>query len=794
MLLSHGFTGSPYSMRPWGEYLAAQGYAVEVPLLPGHGTTWQDLNTTTWDDWYAELTRAFERLAAANDAVVVGGLSIGGALVLRLAADHPRAGRRGRGGQPGRRDRPQGRPAAAGAQARRGRRSPASPTTSRSPASTSTATPARRCRPRTPCSGPGHRWSRTCRRSPRPCCYFRSTVDRVVDELSQPLITGKVSSREVDVRPLEESYHVATIDNDAERIFAESARVRSRRVARRVAATTLVSVQPDNEDEAWRAIVENYGERPTVDRRPTPRAQELVDGEPRRTSTRSGSCRRHRRRCRRSTPDRLAAWAGCSAPRWCCWSRSLLGRSLPAWLGYVLVAWFVGGFLYLVVQMPSGPATPATTAPGSDRARRARVRRVSASENVEITGHLMDNGILSRVLDDIREYNGDYTIERFDVGRETDDQSRALITVTADDDEGLQRMLMRLQTRGVNLVDPGEADCVRDPGRRRLPRRLLLHHQPRDRGPPRRQLAHGAQPRDGLRPGRRARRRAPARVHTLPMSDVRAGMTRRVRRLRRPGRACRSRTAPTRRSGSWTPRCPRRSRRRCWCARSPTACARPRPRARRCCGWAARRSSTPAPPRPWWRWWTPASSTCSSPATRSPPTTSSRRSTAPASASTSAMGRGVEHGHEHHIRAHQHDPQGGLDPRGGRAAACSTGGIMHALVTHDKEFVLVGSVRDDGPLPDVYTDVLEGQRAMRAGIADVGFCLMVATMLHSVATGNILPGLDPAGLRGHQPRHGHQARRPRRPRRRGASSPTSGCSSSSSRTSWCRSTGAAEPA
>ena len=72
-----------------------------------------------------------------------------------------------------------------------------------------------------------------------------------------------------------------------------------------------------------------------------------------------------------------------------------------------------------------------------------------------------------------------------------------------------------------------------------------------------------------------------------------------------------------------------------------------------------------------------------------------------------------------------------------------TGGIMHALVTHDKEYVLVGSVRDDGPLPDVYTDVIDGQRAMRAKLTDVGFCLMVATMLHSVATGNILPASIP---------------------------------------------------
>jgi hypothetical protein len=72
-----------------------------------------------------------------------------------------------------------------------------------------------------------------------------------------------------------------------------------------------------------------------------------------------------------------------------------------------------------------------------------------------------------------------------------------------------------------------------------------------------------------------------------------------------------------------------------------------------------------------------------------------------------------------------------------------TGGVMHALVTQHKDFVLVGSVRDDGPLPDVYTDVLDGQRAMRAELEGVGFCLMVATMLHSVATGNLLPASVP---------------------------------------------------
>jgi lysine-ketoglutarate reductase/saccharopine dehydrogenase-like protein (TIGR00300 family) len=107
-----------------------------------------------------------------------------------------------------------------------------------------------------------------------------------------------------------------------------------------------------------------------------------------------------------------------------------------------------------------------------------------------------------------------------------------------------------------------------------------------------------------------------------------------------------------------------------------------------------------------------------------------------------AQGRGVEHGHEHHIRAiNTIRKEGSI--RQAVESGVLTGGIMHALVTEGKQFVLVGSVRDDGPLPDVYTDVIEGQRAMRGGLKDVGFAIMVATMLHSVATGNILPASIP---------------------------------------------------
>jgi lysine-ketoglutarate reductase/saccharopine dehydrogenase-like protein (TIGR00300 family) len=107
-----------------------------------------------------------------------------------------------------------------------------------------------------------------------------------------------------------------------------------------------------------------------------------------------------------------------------------------------------------------------------------------------------------------------------------------------------------------------------------------------------------------------------------------------------------------------------------------------------------------------------------------------------------SQGRGVEHGHEHHIRAINR-----IRAAGSIADAVEQGvltsGVMHALVTHGKQFVLVGSVRDDGPLPDVHTDVMAGQAAMRRALDGVGFAIMVATMLHSVATGNLLPASIP---------------------------------------------------
>ncbi|GAA3521602.1 alpha/beta fold hydrolase [Nocardioides daeguensis] len=222
VLLSHGFTGSPASMRPWGEHLGALGYGVAVPLLPGHGTTWQQLNTHRWADWYAELARAFDALRAEHDAVVVGGLSMGGALVLRLAAD--------------RADQVAGVMVVNPAVATRRLDVRLLPVLKHLvPSFPAIANDIKK---------PGideHGYTRTPLKAihsllqawpslradlPRitaPLIYFRSAEDHVVDDASEPLVLDGIASTDVTRIALPESYHVATLDNDAPTIFAESA-------------------------------------------------------------------------------------------------------------------------------------------------------------------------------------------------------------------------------------------------------------------------------------------------------------------------------------------------------------------------------------------------------------------------------------------------------------------------------------------------------------------------------------------------------------------------------------------
>jgi carboxylesterase len=89
VVVSHGFTGNPSSLRPWADHLAAAGYSVRLPLLPGHGSTWQAVNRTRWPQWYATVEDSFAELAERCERVFAVGLSMGGTLVTRLAERHP---------------------------------------------------------------------------------------------------------------------------------------------------------------------------------------------------------------------------------------------------------------------------------------------------------------------------------------------------------------------------------------------------------------------------------------------------------------------------------------------------------------------------------------------------------------------------------------------------------------------------------------------------------------------------------------------------------------------------------
>jgi len=98
----------------------------------------------------------------------------------------------------------------------------------------------------------------------------------------------------------------------------------------------------------------------------------------------------------------------------------------------------------------------------------------------------------------------------------------------------------------------------------------------------------------------------------------------------------------------------------------------------------------------------------------------------------------AEEGHENHLRAINTIRRAGSIKNAVDRCILKSG-IMYECIRHDIPLVLAGSIRDDGPLPDVVTDVLDAQQRMRELIHGVGFCLMMATALHAIATGNLLP-------------------------------------------------------
>jgi esterase/lipase len=222
ILLLHGFTGSPASMRPWGELLAAEGFTVRGPLLPGHGTSWQDANATTHEQWVQAAVAALSELSAECDRVFVAGLSMGGTLAIRLAELRPGD--------------------VAGlvlvnpsllTQRLDAKLLPllARLTPSWKPIGNDIKKPgvtelAYDKLPTRAMMAVRRLWADTrpnLRLVTAPLLVFRSVEDHIVEPASCEVLLAGVSSTDATEVRLEDSYHVATLDNDAPRIFRESA-------------------------------------------------------------------------------------------------------------------------------------------------------------------------------------------------------------------------------------------------------------------------------------------------------------------------------------------------------------------------------------------------------------------------------------------------------------------------------------------------------------------------------------------------------------------------------------------
>ncbi len=221
VLLVHGFTGSPFSMRPFGEHLANEGFGVAVVRLPGHGTRWQELNATPWQDWYGVASAELARLRQDHDRMFVAGLSMGGCLTLRLAEEHG--------------EDITGIVLVNPSVLTEDRRLAALPVMQRfvpslagvgndikKPGTTEHAYS------RMPLKGLyqlTRLWKITradLAKVTQPVLLFHSAVDHVVEPSNSREILAGISSRDVTEVLLEDSFHVATLDNDAPRIFADS--------------------------------------------------------------------------------------------------------------------------------------------------------------------------------------------------------------------------------------------------------------------------------------------------------------------------------------------------------------------------------------------------------------------------------------------------------------------------------------------------------------------------------------------------------------------------------------------
>ena len=216
VLVCHGFTGSPRTVRPWAEHLAAAGLTVRAPRLPGHGTTWRDLSRTDWQDWYGEAERSFAELSGKCERVFVVAISMGACLAFRLAETqgtkvsglvvvNPSLA-------------PDTRLFLLAPVLKHVLRSlPGITDDIKKPGQTEGGY--KRVPVKAAATLPAM-WKITARHLnevTQPVLVYRSTVDHVVGPASMKVLAA--ARPDAEVRSLPDSYHVATLDNDAQAIF-----------------------------------------------------------------------------------------------------------------------------------------------------------------------------------------------------------------------------------------------------------------------------------------------------------------------------------------------------------------------------------------------------------------------------------------------------------------------------------------------------------------------------------------------------------------------------------------------
>jgi carboxylesterase len=221
VLLCHGFTGTPQTLRGWADYLAGKGLTVSLPRLPGHGTTWQDLARTGGDDWFAEVDTAFGKLASRCEQVFVFGLSMGGCLALRVAETRGDAVRGLVLVNPSLA--PDTRLFLLAPALKHVLRSlPGIASDIKKPDEHEIGYD--RVPVRAAATLP-KLWNETVRhlgQVTQPVLVYRSTTDHVVGPASMRALLAGLPGGQVTVRECADSYHVATLDNDAEAIFEGS--------------------------------------------------------------------------------------------------------------------------------------------------------------------------------------------------------------------------------------------------------------------------------------------------------------------------------------------------------------------------------------------------------------------------------------------------------------------------------------------------------------------------------------------------------------------------------------------